>query len=179
MATPLPSPQDMPSRVGKAMLFGAWVVGIALLATLFSDYLEHRDNPNRNLLATAGADGVPEVVLARNRLGHYVASGTINDQPVVFLLDTGATSVSLPLDLARSLGLPLRQGGMSKTANGLVQTYDTRLDSLGLGGLAVHNLRATVMPNLPGHEVLLGMDFLKLFDLIQRGETLTIRPATH
>lgn len=157
------------------MWFAAWVVGIALLAMMFNNYLENRDNPNRNLTLQVGPDGLAQVVLTRNRAGHYVGSGAINEHPVVFLLDTGATTVSLPMDLARKLSLPLQQGGMSRTANGMVQTFSTRLDSVDLGGLKVTNLRATVMPNLPGGEVLLGMDFLKRFDLIQRGETLTIR----
>jgi predicted flap endonuclease-1-like 5' DNA nuclease len=40
----------------------------------------------------------PSVVLRRNRMGHYVARGSINGAPVTFLLDTGATAVALPLD---------------------------------------------------------------------------------
>lgn len=177
MDDPLPSADDVPSRIGRSMLFAAWVVGIALLALMFSHYLELRDNPNRHLVQQSGADGLPEVVLERNRQGHYVSSGLINDQPVTFLLDTGATTVSLPMALAHALGLPLRPGVSSKTANGIVQTFDARLDSVTLGGFTVRNLRATVLPNLPGEEVLLGMDFLKRFELIQRGGTLTIRLA--
>ena len=171
----LPNTRDLPSRFGRAMLFGAWVVGIALLAMLFNNYLQTRDNPNRDLTVQLTPGGAPEVVLKENRLGHYVASGTINDEPVVFLLDTGATTVSLPLSLAKELNLPLAAGGMSRTANGMVRTYNTRLDSVSLGGLTAHDLRASVMPNLPGHEILLGMDFLRRFELIQRDGTLTIR----
>ncbi len=171
----LPSPNDGPSRIGRAMLFGAWVAGIALLAMLFQNYLDHKENPNRDLTVEAGPAGMPQVVLQQNRHGHYVATGTINGESVVFLLDTGATTVSLPLELARRLDLPMRPGGMSKTANGMVQTWTTRLDSVGLGGLTARNLRATVLPNFPGDQVLLGMDFLRRFELLQRGGELTIR----
>jgi len=157
------------------MLFGAWVVGIVLLASLFQIHLSQRDNPNQDLMLEAGPTGMPQVVLRQNPAGHYVATGTINGEPVVFMLDTGATTVSLPQALARRLGLPLRPGGLSKTANGMVQTWTTRLDSLSLGGLTAVNLRATVLPNFPGDQVLLGMDFLKRFELIQRGGELTIR----
>jgi aspartyl protease family protein len=175
MTDDLPNARDLPSRFGRSMLFGAWVVGIALLAMLFNDYLEGRNNPNRDLTVQLAPGGMPSVVLEQNRLGHYVASGTINGEPVVFLLDTGATTVSLPLSLARELGLTLRQGGMSRTANGMVRTFTTRLDSVSLGGLSVHDLRASVMPNLPGEEILLGIDFLRRFELIQRDDTLTLR----
>lgn len=157
------------------MLFGAWIVGITLLATLFNNYLSHKRNPNQNLSYELSATGLPQIVLQQNRAGHYVATGSINGEPVVFLLDTGATTVSLPMALARRLNLPLRQGGLSKTANGLVQTWSTRLSSVSLGGLTAHNMRATVLPNFPGEQVLLGMDFLKRFELIQRGGELTIR----
>lgn len=160
------------------MLFGAWVAGIALLAMLFQNYLDHKENPNSDLAFEVGAEGIPQVVLQQNRHGHYVASGTINGESVVFLLDTGATTVSLPQGLARRLDLPMRPGGMSKTANGMIQTWTTRLDSVSLGGLTAHNLRATVLPNFPGDQVLLGMDFLRRFDLIQRGGELMIRLPT-
>ncbi len=175
MNAKLPSPKDGPSRLGRAMLFGAWVAGITLIAMLFQNYLDHRENPNQNLAFEVGPGGIAQVVLQQNREGHYVATGTINGESVVFLLDTGATNVSLPQGLARQLDLPLRPGRMVKTANGMVQTWTTRLDSVSLGGLTARNLRATVLPNFPGDQVLLGMDFLKRFELLQRGGELTIR----
>lgn len=171
----LPTKDDGPSRLGKAMLFAAWIVGIVLLATLFQNYLSQKRNPNQDLALQVGPGGAPQVVLQQNRTGHYVATGSINGEDVVFMLDTGATTVSLPLDLARQLGLRLQPGGMSKTANGLVRTWTTRLDRVSLGGLTARNLRATVLPNFPGEQVLLGMDFLRRFELIQRGGELTIR----
>jgi aspartyl protease family protein len=64
---------------------------------------------------------------------------------------------------------------MSKTANGMVETWGTRLDSVALGGLVVRNVRAAVLPNMPGNDVLLGMSYLRHFEIIQRGDTLTVR----
>jgi aspartyl protease family protein len=175
MANDFPTTRDMPSRLGKAMLIAAWVVGLALLVLFFQDHLDRDRNPNRDPDLLVDHAGVPSVVLARNRMGHYVATGSINGAPVTFLLDTGATTVALPLDLARRLELPLLPGGMSKTANGTVRTWSTRLDSVSIAGLSVRNVRAVVMPNMPGDEVLLGMSYLKRFDLLQRGDTLTLR----
>ncbi|WP_295888671.1 TIGR02281 family clan AA aspartic protease [uncultured Thiohalocapsa sp.] len=175
MANDFPSTRDMPSRLGKAMLIAAWVVGLALLVLLFQSHLERQHNPNPDPTLRLDAAGVPTVVLQRNRMGHYVTGGTINGEPVTFLLDTGATAVALPLTLARRLELALLPGGMSKTANGLVRTWSTRLDSVDVAGLTAHDVRAVVMPNMPGDEVLLGMNYLKRFELIQRGNTLTLR----
>jgi len=175
MNADLPSTDDLPSRFGKAMLIAAWIVGLALLVLFFNNLLEHQHNPNPDPALEINAAGLPQVVLQRNRMGHYVARGSINGVPVTFLLDTGATSVALPMELARRLELPMRPGGMSKTANGLVRTWSTRLASVSLGGLGARNVRAVVMPNMPGDEVLLGMSYLKRFEMIQRGNTLTLR----
>ncbi len=176
MSDPLPSLDDTPSRIGRVMGFAAWVVGLALLVMLFNGIIERQTNPNVAPSAEITDTGLPQVVLRRNRAGHYVAGGRINGEPVVFMVDTGATDVALPLPLARRLGLRLRPGGVSVTANGRVETWRTRLDSVDLGGLVLRDVRASVLPNMPGEEVLLGMSYLKHLELIQRDGTLTLRP---
>jgi aspartyl protease family protein len=178
MSQDLPRADDVPSRIGRVMLFAAWVVGLAILALFFQREINDRENPNQDVEVALDEQGRARIVLQRNRAGHYVASGRINGEPVVFLVDTGATDVALPLGLARRLDLPLRAGGMSRTANGTVQTWSTRLDSVDLGGMTARRVRASVLPNMPGEEVLLGMSYLKRFELIQRGNTLTLRPQT-
>lgn len=170
-----PPHSDLPSRVGQIMLFAAWIAGLALLGLFFHQYLEGEHNPNRELQVSAGADGRAQVVLKRNRQGHYVAPGTVNGKPVTFLVDTGASAVALPLEVARGLGLRLRPGGRSKTANGIVDTWFTRIDSLRIGNLHAQDIQAVVMPNMPGEEVLLGMSFLRRVELIQRDGNLTLR----
>ena len=158
------------------MLFAAWVVGLAVLALFFQRLLNDQENPNRDIEVALDAHGRAQVVLQRNRAGHYVANGSINGEPVVFLLDTGATDVALPLRVARRLDLPLGAARIAKTANGNIRTWSTHLDSVDLGGLTARGVRASVLPNMPGDEVLLGMSYLKRFELLQRGNTLTLRP---
>lgn len=174
MRSASPAPDDMPARLGRLMLLGAWVVGLAILVMLFDGLRSGQEVPGQ--VTSESPTGAPEVRLARNRAGHYVASGRINGQSVRFLIDTGATDVALPLALAEHLGLALRPGGLSKTANGTVRTWSTRLDSVDLGGLVARNVRATVLPNMPGNEVLLGMSYLKHLEMIQRDGVLTLRP---
>ncbi|MEA3275755.1 MAG: TIGR02281 family clan AA aspartic protease [Pseudomonadota bacterium] len=172
----LPGPDDFPSRMGKAMLFAAWIAALALLVLLFHRLVSDRENPNRDVEVALDAAGRPQVVLQRNSAGHYVATGRINGEPVVFLVDTGATDVALPLDVARRFDLPLGPPSMSRTANGNVRTWSARLDSVDLGGLVARRVPASVLPNMPGEQVLLGMSYLKRFELIQRDGTLTLRP---
>jgi aspartyl protease family protein len=176
MSDPDPHRDDPQTRLGRVMLFVAWVVGLALLMFFFAGVIERQRNPNPQPVVVAQQGAAASVVLRRNRAGHYVAGGSINGEPVVFMLDTGATDVALPLALARRLGLTLRPGGLSQTANGAVETWATRLDSVDLGGLVARNLRASVLPNMSGEEVLLGMSYLKQLELIQQGDTLTLRP---
>ncbi|MGQ9660043.1 MAG: retropepsin-like aspartic protease family protein [Thermochromatium sp.] len=166
---------DWPARLGRAMLFGAWVSGLTALGLFFHHRLERDHNPNPHPVTLQGSDGLVEVVLWRNRAGHYVASGRINGEPVRFLVDTGATEVTLSLTLARRLGLRLGPERTSRTANGITRTWPTQLARVELGGLVAHDVRASVLPHMLDDEVLLGMSVLKSLELIQRGETLTLR----
>ena len=170
-----PTLDDTPSRIGRAMLFGAWIVALALLVLIFQRWMDAQENPNRDLAISLDAGGRPQVVLARNRAGHYVAPGRINGESVIFMIDTGATDVALPLDLARRLGLRLGAGRMARTANGDVQTWSAVLEAVDLGGLMAHRVRASILPNMPGNQVLLGMSYLKRFELLQRDGMLILR----
>ena len=154
----------------------AWIAGLVFLTYLFQQFIDDRYNPNTELAMAAGPDGVREVVLQRNAQGHYVASGWINAQPVTFLLDTGATDVAIPQSLADRLGLPRLRRGMSRTANGTVPVWGTRLDSVQLGAVVLRDVRATIVPSMErGSPVLLGMSFLKQLEMVQREGRLTLR----
>ena len=50
---------------------------------------------------------------------------------------------------------------------------------MSLGGLTAQGVAAAVLPAMEGEEVLLGMSYLKRFELIQKGDTLTLRPQRH
>jgi aspartyl protease family protein len=162
--------------IGRGMLVAAWVLVLALLTWLFDDQITRQFNPNRNPEGQVTAEGVREVTLQRNAQGHYVANGTINDRPVQFLLDTGATDVAVSEKLADALGLVREGGAFSQTANGVVPVWRSRLDTVALGPIRLHEVRASILPSMPAAEqVLLGMSFLKRLELVQRDGTLTLR----
>ena len=83
---------------GKWMYVLAWVCAFGLLILVFGDLLEKQVNPNQEP-ESMRIDNQTEVRLKQNRAGHYVTSGYINDVPVTFLVDTGATDVSVPAHL--------------------------------------------------------------------------------
>ncbi|MCB1736433.1 MAG: retroviral-like aspartic protease family protein [Gammaproteobacteria bacterium] len=155
---------------GTVFTLAAWVLVLALLTWLFGNWEEHRDNPNRALSAT-GSD----VTLQRNRQGHYLADGFINGKRVRFLVDTGATRVALPEAIAERLALPRLARGSAQTAGGDVDTWLTRIDEVRLGSIVLHDVPASINPRMAFDEVLLGMTFLKHLELVQRGDTLTLR----
>lgn len=156
-------------------MLAAWILLLAVLALSFGTLLERQVNPNPQPDGSVDAQGVRQVVLKRNRSGHYVASGYINGARTTFLLDTGATDVAVPEVLANRLGLRRGVQVMSRTANGNVTAWRTRLDQVKLGPVQLSNVRASILPSMLGDEVLLGMSFLKKLELIQRGDNLTLR----
>jgi aspartyl protease family protein len=137
----------------------------------FENSLQVRNNPNRELRVAPGG----ELVLKRSRDGHYVFPGTINSRPVSFLLDTGATLVSVPAHLAGELGLKAGAYQQSITANGTVATRATRVDTLAFGPFVLQDVPASLNPGMAGDQVLLGMSVLKHLEFTQRGDTLVLR----
>jgi aspartyl protease family protein len=154
------------------MAVAASLLVLVMFTLYFENRLEARDNPNRQLQVTPGT----ELVLKRSRDGHYVFPGTINGQPVSFLLDTGATLVSVPAHLARDLGLEAGPPMQAVTANGTVMTRATRIDALAFGPFDVRGVPASLNPGMAGDQVLLGMSVLKHLEFSQRGDTLVLRP---
>ena len=168
-------PQQNTRGMGKVMAAIAWIVILVMLTAYFSDFLQDQQNPNRDLVSRIDGKGRAEVILERNRAGHYVTPGLINGQPVIFLLDTGATGVAISERLAKQLDLSRGQAVLTETANGRVRSYLTRLDQVSVGDIVQYNVRATIAPGLSSEEVLLGMSFLRHLEIIQKGNTLTLR----
>lgn len=152
---------------------GMWATAIALAVLLVNQQLERNRNPN-NRVITSSENGKRSITLERSRYGHYLVTGTINNAEVDFLVDTGATSVSIPAVFADKIGLQRGAPIQISTANGISVAYQTRIDSLQIGDLEVRNATAHINPGL-SDEVLLGMSVLKHYELVQRDGTLIIR----
>jgi aspartyl protease family protein len=155
------------------MRYLTWLIALALLTMLFNNWLDKQKNPN-SALAAANVDIDTPVTLKRNRQGHYVASGLVNEQPVVFLLDTGATVISIPENIAERIGLEKGPTVQVGTANGSIKVYSTILDSVQLGHIILKNVRGHINPYMNGETALLGMSFLKHLELQQSGDTLKL-----
>ncbi|MDR6610005.1 TIGR02281 family clan AA aspartic protease [Pseudomonas synxantha] len=172
------SRQTPGQRIGRVFLVLAWCAALFLATRFFGQWEARQQNPNVVVSSQQG-EGFIEVKLVSNAQGHFVASGQINGQTVDFMLDTGATDVSIPADLARRLKLEEGFGVTLSTANGLSQGYRTRIERLQLGDIVLHDVRALVAPGLHGDQVLLGMSALNKLEFTQRGGTMLLRQTTN
>lgn len=161
-------------KLGMMFTAAAWILGFLLLALVFSKILDQLSNPNQSVSTLQTAD-FQEVVLTRNRSGHYLFDGEINRQKVTFLVDTGATITAIPGRLQQTLGLEQGPATSVSTANGITTAYLTRLDQLAIGQIELFDINASIIPGMGVGEILLGMNVLKHFELVQRGDQLIIR----
>ena len=170
-----PRQDDTQKRYGMTMIVLGWLCILGILTLYFGDWIGRQKNPNQQLTSTTTENGAEEIQLRRNRAGHYVATGRINDTEVNFLLDTGATDISIPASVARKLKLRRGPPVLVHTANGTITIYTTRLEQVSLGEIVLHNVRAGINPHMDGEDVLLGMSFLGQLDFSQQGNTLSLR----
>lgn len=157
------------------MLVVCCVIGLGMLTLLFDGLLERRQNPNRNPDSQVGADGSISVTLQRNPQGHYIVNGYVEGEEAIFLLDTGATDVVLPEELASAAGLQRGYPTRATTANGNLVVYSAIIDQLQIADITLSGVRASINPAMYGNTVLLGMSALRHIEFTQRGNTLTLR----
>lgn len=174
MTQPSEEENKYPQKVGHYMVILAWIAFLGLLTLLFSDFLDRQFNPNQEILSRTSSGNV-EIVLNQNQIGHYVASAEINDVPVDVMLDTGASSVSIPEHLAAKMQLNYGAQMIVSTANGNIPVYSTKLDKVRLGDIVLHDVRADINPYMQDDFVLLGMSFLKQLEFTQRSKQLILR----
>lgn len=119
--------------------------------------------------------GAARVTLIADERGHFVTLGSVNGASVRFLVDTGATMISMGVGDARRIGLDYLKGeqGLSRTANGVARVYKVRLDTVKVGDISINGVDALVHEtDLPW--ALLGMSFLNRVEMNRQGDNLTL-----
>ncbi len=117
--------------------------------------------------------GVGKVELKQTRQGHYFSSGTINGAPVVFMIDTGATTVSISSEIASRAGIQKCAPLLVSTANGSVTACTTTVPEITFSKFRLTNVDVNIMPNMPG-DALLGMNVLRKFHIEQVDKVMRI-----
>ncbi|MDH4392942.1 MAG: retropepsin-like aspartic protease [Aquabacterium sp.] len=131
--------------------------------------------PSRLGTGVAAAGAGSSIVLPMGQGGHFSAAGSINGKQVMFLVDTGATSVALSQSEANRIGLDWKRGrpGLSHTANGTVPVYAVNLTSVRVGDVEIANVAGVVLPSdMP--VVLLGNSFLNRFNMRRDNDVMRL-----
>lgn len=127
--------------------------------------------------ATQGAQNATEVVLSADTTGHFLAVGAINDRAVRFLVDSGASMVYLPAEVADRIGLTWRNGPTFtvNTAGGPRTAHRATLKSVRVGTITLTDIDAAVGEGAGTKDVvLLGMSFLSQLSMAREGGNLRL-----
>lgn len=156
-----------PGQTGLVPMLLFWFVVMGLLYALMTHYLKPKS-------AQVLANG--DLVIARARDGHFYAPGTVNGQPVTFIVDTGASLVSVSEAVARAAGL---RGGVPTTfhtANGSQPGRVVNGVTVALGDARVTNVRVGVGLRMgDDQQALLGQSFLAKFDIAMTQNQMVLR----
>jgi aspartyl protease family protein len=135
--------------------------------------LKMGDSPTQ--VGARGPAGGNRIVLTADSQGHFFTPGRINNQQMQFMVDTGASYISMSIAEADRMGIDYKKGqpvGMS-TANGMVQGYRVRLSAVRVGDVQLTELEAVVTPaSMP--YVLLGNNFLTQFQMTRMNDQMVL-----
>ena len=153
---------------GPLAIVAFWTVIMGVLYVLMTHYLKPKP-------VTITAQG--ELVIPKSRDGHFYAAGTVNGRSVMFMVDTGASTVTISEKFARKAGVADGLPTTFHTANGDVQGRTVADVPVTLGPIKVSGVRVGV--GLLGgdqDDALLGQSFLSKFDITMSKEKMTLRP---
>ena len=118
------------------------------------------------------------ISIAPDDIGQYRIQGAINGHPTDFLVDTGASLVAISERAAKEMGIEYinsPERAPVVTAQGQVNSFLVDLETLNVGGIQTHHVRAAVIPGNYPIEVLLGMSFLHKVKMEQTAGVMVLR----
>lgn len=159
-----------PGQTGLIPMLVFWFAVMGLVYLVMTHVLKPK-------LAQVQANG--DLVIARARDGHFYADGLVNGQPVSFMVDTGASLVSVSVPVAQAAGL---QGGVPTTFHTANGSHAGRVVDgvvVAVGPLRVTNVRVGVGLQMQDErQALLGQSFLSKFDISMAQNQMVLRART-
>nr|WP_236012966.1 TIGR02281 family clan AA aspartic protease [Methylobacterium ajmalii] len=154
-----------------------WALGVLAGAVLTGGSLTERiakiglSRPAPAAAQASAAAPVPappgteaSVTLAQDLSGHYRAHPQVEGRVLRMLVDTGATLCVFTREDADRIGLRVAERDFTAkvgTANGTVPAAPVRVREMRVGGIAVRDVEALVLPSGRLETSLLGMSFLR------------------
>ena len=156
--------------------------GVTLVSANSKEAVLEIDGVQRSYLVGAhisvSSGHQPIVRIWPNAGGHYFHEGKINDHRVDFVVDTGATLISMNRQTALKLKLDYTKGkpSLTETASGHARVYVMQLQRVSLGAIELRDITAAVheSDNFP-RVILLGNSFLNRLSLRREGKLLELK----
>ena len=165
-ATPLPGARA-PRQTGLIPMMVFWFAVMGLLYALMTHYLKPK---------AAQVTATGDLVIERARDGHLYAPGTVNGQAVIFMVDTGASLVSISEPLAQAASI---RGGVPTTFHTANGSHPGRVVdgvTVSVGPVRVSNVRVGVgLVMGEADQALLGQSFLSKFDIALNQNQMVLR----
>ncbi len=143
-----------------------WLFVALLLVIAYSYRFELEDlanRVNREINPSKAQIKDNQITIKAAQDGHFYINAKINNSEIRFMIDTGATNVSLSLKDAKKAGINIDQlvfNQIYQTANGKALAASINLKEIEIEGLVFRDVKASV--NQSDMEIsLLGMNFLK------------------
>ena len=124
------------------------------------------------------ATGGHKLILAPDSAGMYNINGSINDSQIAFVVDTGATLVSINSNIAKRLGIDYKLKGkesVTYTASGKDKIYIVNLKKVKIGDIELNNVKGAVHEGDFPVITLLGMSFLGRLDMKREGRVMELQ----
>jgi aspartyl protease family protein len=118
-----------------------------------------------------------KLILTPDSGGMYNVSGAINGSHVSFVVDTGATLVSMNSNVAKKIGIDYKlkgEEGQSYTASGKSKIYIVNLKKVKIGDIELHNVEGAVHEGDFPVITLLGMSFLGKLNMKRDGRIMEL-----
>ena len=171
-------PNSKPAKTLAQIKTRRWLIflgAFVFVGALISNWNASDVTQVSHLESYQSISGDQVVVAAENRYGHYVVEGEINGHAVTFIVDTGATTIAIPENIATKIGLKKGKQFYASTAGGKSLSYTTYIDKVSIGSIEKRNMRAVINSASTDDLILLGMNFLQDLQLEQSGGKLTLK----
>ncbi len=146
-----------------------WIIIILVILVAYSfryQLLATKDRVSAEIFPSKVMQvGERQIAIAISNDGHFYADIKINQKPVRFMVDTGASDIAINIADARRVGIDVNNLSSFKeyqTANGSIVSGLAKVNEVELAGIKFNDVTVSVNQSNMGTS-LLGMSFLKRF----------------
>jgi aspartyl protease family protein len=169
------------ARTPRAIAVGQTYQGIKVLAvhpegvTIDVDGVQQNLRMGQSPLAVGQYKSSNRLILSADKYGHFVSSGTINGKRMQYMVDTGASAVSIGKPDADRMGIKYQNSPRisMNTANGISLGWVVKLDSVRIGDIEIFGIEAIVTPEKMPY-VLLGNNMLAEFQMTRNNQQMVL-----